>query len=105
MLVPMDEPPPFHGKNRKPEVITRTMPNCQTSLPLVPSKCLCRLASTDLGHTSWLHLGIFIYRYFQQFLALPSGHVGHAEKHSVPSVKFLMGMMVRAKEKEGVAGV
>lgn len=56
------------------------MPNCQTSLPLVPSKCLCRLASTDLGHTSWLHLGIFIYRYFQQFLALPSGHVGHAEK-------------------------
>ena len=26
-------------------------------------------------------------------------------KSSVPSVKFLMGMMVRAKEKEGVAGV
>ncbi|KAI4560985.1 hypothetical protein MJG53_017614, partial [Ovis ammon polii x Ovis aries] len=41
-------------------------------------------------------------QYFQRFLALPSGHVGHAEKHSVPSVKFLMGMM---RELHGMAAV
>lgn len=83
MLVPLDEPPPFDGKNRKPEVISRTVPVKQPYL-WCPANASAAYPALTLGtcHVSF-YLDFFIYKYFQRFLALPSGHVGHGEKHTV----------------------
>lgn len=108
VLVPMDRPPPFHGKDRGLRSSAGAMPNTIKQACLrVLGKCLCQHHPTDLGAPRlWLHPRHLHLQMFQRFLALPSAcHMGHAEKHSVPSIEVPHGDDGKCQGEGGCEGV